>query len=289
MQCNHCGAPLPTGAASCPACGHPTPYNTSGQAAYDPAGTMPSYQEGTPPPPPSPVTNYGLSGGFPYSPAPTDPYSPPPPPGPYAPGAQPPYGPPATAPRQSNLGKVLLITGAILLVVIAACCGGFFLLTRSASQTLSLVDATATSSAATASAENATARSLLTPTPTPTSSPSGSPIAASAAAIITKVQMADQVNDVIPTHLTTTFKTGQVIYATFEIKKGSSGYAQAKWYLDYTKVLNSKILQIQANYDAGYFAARYRLAGQGTVEIYWCSTSDCSDAQLAQVATFSVE
>lgn len=281
---------LPPGALSCPVCGNPTPYNTAGQTSH----------EGTPPPPPTPATHYGPSGGSPYGPSPSDPYSSPSPPlGPYAPGGQPLYGPPTTPPRQSNLGKVLLITGAILLVVIGACCGGFFCLTSGTTASLVsfLSGVSPTAFTATALAGSPTATTPPTPTASPTApssysqgpSPSGSPIAAPAAAIITKVQMADQVNDVIPTHLTTTFKTGETIYATFEIKKGSSGYAQAKWYLDYSKVLDSKILQIQTNYDAGYFAARYHLAGQGTVEIYWCSTSNCSDAQLAQVATFTVE
>jgi hypothetical protein len=194
---------------------------------------------------------------------------------------------------------VLLIVGAILLVIVAACCGGFFIIARNASNSVvSSLNGTATAVAATASADEATANSLLTPTATPTTptssnqqgpSPSGSPIVPSAAAIVTKVQMADQVKDVAPTHLTTTFKIHQTIYATFEIKSGSNGYMVAKWYLDNVHAFDNKVLQVQPDYNAGYFAGYYNLAGQGAVEIYWCTTSDCSDAQLAQVATFTVE
>ncbi|WP_141727763.1 zinc ribbon domain-containing protein [Thermogemmatispora onikobensis] len=299
MQCNRCGAALPTGAASCPVCGNPTPYNLAGQTPYDPTVAATPQQE-TPPPPPA--TNYGPQGGFPYGTPnmPTDPYSPPPV-GPYAPGGPGPYGPPPTPPRKSNLGKVLLITGVVLLVIVAACCGGLFLLARNASNTVvSSINATATAVAATAAAEEGTANSLLTPTATeaPTTpassnqqgpSPSGSPIVTSASAIVTKVQMADQVKDVAPTHLTSTFKTHQTIYATFEIKSGSSGYMVAKWYLNNLHAFDNKILQVKPDYDAGYFAGYYNLAGQGAVEIYWCTTSDCSDAQLAQVATFTVQ
>ncbi|GER82363.1 MAG: zinc ribbon domain-containing protein [Thermogemmatispora sp.] len=299
MQCNRCGAALPTGAASCPVCGNPTPYNLASQTPYDPTvAAIPS--QGTPPPPPA--TNYGPQGSSPYGPPsmPTDPYSPSPV-GPYVPGGPGPYGPPPTPPRKSNLGKVLLIVGAVLLVIVAACCGGFFIIARNASNNVvSSINATATAIAATASAEEGTASSLLTPTTTvaPTTSapsnqqgpsPSGSPIATSASAIVTKVQMADQVNDVTPTHLTSTFKTHQTIYATFEIKSGNSGYMVAKWYLNNVHAFDNKVLQVKPGYDAGYFAGYYNLAGQGAVEIYWCTTSDCSDAQLAQVATFTVE
>ncbi|MBX5459175.1 MAG: hypothetical protein IRZ31_19965, partial [Thermogemmatispora sp.] len=266
---------------------------------YDPtvAATPP---QGTPlPPPPPPATHYGPQGGSSYgSPnIPTDPYSSPPV-GPYAPSGPGPYGPPPTPPRKSNLGKVLLIVGAVLLVIVAACCGTFFIIARNASNNVvSSLNATATAIAATASAEESTASSSLTPTTTvaPTTSnqqgpsPSGSPIAPSASAIVTKVQMADQVNDVTPTHLASTFKTHQTIYATFQIKSGNSGYMVAKWYLNDVHAFDNKILQVKSSYDAGYFAGYYNLAGQGAVEIYWCTTSDCSDAQLAQVATFTVE
>ena len=100
MNCTSCGAKLPPGAASCPVCGMPTPYNVTGQrgntsqddptiASYGGNPPMPStYYSGNPPTPSSggnpPTPSYPYTGGNP--PTPSTPYNAPPPPTGY--GAQ---------------------------------------------------------------------------------------------------------------------------------------------------------------------------------------------------------
>jgi hypothetical protein len=299
MQCNRCGAALPTGASSCPVCGNPTPYNV-GQGSYDPTALASSPYGAPPPPAGLPPTNYGAS--------PLNPYEAPPPPAtPYGasqsgtygtpPPVPNPYGPPP-APRKSNVGRVLLIIGIIVFILLAACIGSLIYVVHTASNsvttTVNNLNAPLTAEAATATAVVATANSTMDTTPTTTTgtnpsgpSPSGSPVSTSAAAIITSIQMADQVNGITPTHLTTTFKVHQTIYATFQLS-GQNGYAVASWYLDGIHAFNSKVLTVKSDYTGGYFSAFYNRAGQGAVELYWCTKSDCSDAQLAQTTTFII-
>ena len=62
---------------------------------------------------------------------------------------------------------------------------------------------------------------------------------------------------------------------------------QAKLYSN-TTYIGDKILTVQSQYDHGYFSVRLDTAATGTVELYWCTQSDCSDAKLANVVTFTV-
>ncbi len=75
MNCTSCGANLPQGAAQCPLCGNPTPYNVAKPASspqYDPTVVTPQPGPGNPPQidptiaaspfggtPPPPSTAYG--------------------------------------------------------------------------------------------------------------------------------------------------------------------------------------------------------------------------------------
>jgi flagellar basal body-associated protein FliL len=312
MQCNRCGAVLPSGALSCPVCGNPTPYNQQEPGQYGSAAT-PSPYESTPPPgygsPPASSANpYGPSTPGPYPDVPPTFYPPQPTPGPYPPQPTPGLYPPQPPPRKSNVGRVLLIIGIILLLIVVACVGAGFLIARNIgnSVTTSLnaaatadAAATATADAAALNQENATATAdaatataaaaTVTAAQTPTGSgpsPSGSPISTSASAIITNLQMADQVSNTLPTHVTNTFKVNQRVYATFKVTR-QSGYVMAKWYLNGAFGTSDK-LQITAGDTSGYFSIVYFVPGQGAVELYYCTASDCSDAQLAQVASFTV-
>jgi len=120
-------------------------------------------------------------------------------------------------------------------------------------------------------------------------SPSGSPVDTTAAAIITNPQTASAVDsNYLPTKVTSNFSIGQTVYVTFHLNtNGQTGYAQAKLYSDTTYVGN-KILTVQTGYDHGYFSVELNTTATGTVELYWCTQSNCSDAKLANQVTFHV-
>jgi len=138
---------------------------------------------------------------------------------------------------------------------------------------------------------NATATlTAIVPTPTP-ASPSGSPIVPSAAAILANPKLASAIdNNYNPTALTNTFTINQKAFVTFTISTGGqSGYARAKWYINGKLDFTNSIISIQSSFDHGFFRDILGTAGNGVVELYWCTQSDCSDEQLAAVATFTVQ
>lgn len=323
MNCNSCGANLPPGTAFCTLCGAPTPYNaqpSSSSPQFDPTvmapqpgspgnspqidPTMlasPSSPYGSPDAPPPPSTGYGApSYGAPSYGAP------PPPVSPYQPnqynaGAPPVggYGQPGTygafqqppKPR-SKLGLILGIIGGVLLLICIGTCAVVYQASKSGVSTINTL-ATTTSATETAAISTVTAvTSDLTPTTgsNQTTAPSGQSVDATAASIITNPQMSSAVDsNYKPTKVSSTFTTGQAIYATFTISDSSpAGYILGKWYSDGTYAFSSDILKSSAGGGAGYLAARYNKTTQGAVEIYWCSQKDCSDAKLADVINFSV-
>src|SRR6266704_1103844 len=315
MNCSSCGSNLPAGAAVCPVCGVPTPYNVSGgPQQYQP--TVPSSPYGAPQPSndptyisspygapsqqPIPSTSYGSQpydpsqqnpyGSAPANPygAPTNPYGSAMPQDPYSAPAMQPQGYPGGFPtpgqppkRKSRVG---LIIGIIVGVLVLACVGLIIAISALARSGVSTVNTTAT----------VTAASQTTPTSTQPSStaPSGSPVVPSAAAILSNLKTASAIdNNYNPTTLSTTFTTSQKAYVTYSINTGGQkGYALSKWYLngklDYT---STPPLQVKADYDHGFFSdPGFAAAGNGAVELYWCTQSDCSDAQLASFINFTV-
>ncbi len=320
MNCNSCGANLPPGAAQCPLCGNPTPYNAARSASspqYDPTVVAPQPGPGSSPQI-DPTVISSPYGGTPTAYG-TPPYGAPPPPNPYntppaAPNpydmsppqqnlygtpplqqgdyvAPPPqqggiygYGTPPPPKRRSRLG---LILGIVALVLVLACAGISFAVYQGLKQTvnplLSSVNATTTAIAATATSATNT-------TPTTSGAPSGLTIDPTAASIITNAQMASGVDSNFkPTTVTSTFVTKQTIYATFKIDPNapSDGFVEGKWYSDGTFAFTSKKLAVKADF-VGYLSAEYNVSTQGTVELYWCVQSDCSDAKLADVVNFTV-
>jgi hypothetical protein len=215
-----------------------------------PYSTPQQYSYEAPPPPPPPANVYG-------APPPPNAYG-----APYAPSAGsyiPPVQPPTPPTRRKGPG-VGLIIGIIVLVLLVV--GGGLLAIRAASSTVTLTAITA---------------------------PSGAQIDPAAAAIITKAQTSSAIdsND-FPSQLTSNFKVGQNVYVTFNLAtNGQSGYTEAKLYSNTTFVGN-KILTIQSNFDHGYFTVTLNKAATGTVELYWCAQSDCSDAKLATFVSFTV-
>ena len=312
MQCSTCGFTLPEGAGFCTNCG--TKLFSQGNVGNQPAGSSQveptiaassSYQ----PPPMNqspnqqavPPTVYGTpystpqqySNEAPPPPPPANVYGTPPPPNTYGtsypqtPGSYVPQGQPSTPPARKGPG-VGLIIGIIVLVLVVV--GGGLLAIRAATGgSTNNSTATVTPTATTASS---TATTATTPVATPTSgttSPSGAQIDPAAAAIITKAQTSSSIdsND-FPTNVTSNFAVKQNVYVTFNLTtNGQSGFAEAKLYSDSTFVGN-KILTIQSNFDHGYFTASLNQASTGTVELYWCTQSNCSDGKLATFVTFTV-
>ncbi|GAC1349418.1 MAG: hypothetical protein NVSMB27_22390 [Ktedonobacteraceae bacterium] len=273
---------------------------------------------GTPPP----STAYGSSpyGDYPAQP---NPYNAPPPPqqNPY--GAPPPqqypaYGAPPIPPQQAGYGvsqqpgamystppppkrrsRVGLIIGIVLLVLLLACVGisvaVYQGLKNGVNTVISSAQSTATAVEATASASSNITPTITSTGTTPTTSsgqttaPSGLSIDPSAAALITSPQMASAIDkNFNPTTVTSTFVTKQTIYVTFKIDaSASNGYVHGKWYSNGKFAFASDPLAAQGGF-VGYLAAEYNIATQGTVELYWCTVKDCSDAKLADVVNFTV-
>ncbi len=312
MQCSTCGFSLPEGAAFCTNCG--TKMYSQGNAGNQPAGSSQveptiaassSYQ--TPPMNPSPnqqavpPTVYGepystpqqYSYEAPPPPPPVNVYGAPPPSNaygaPYAqtPGSYVPPGQPPTPPTRRKGPGVGLIIGIIVLVLLVVGGGLLAIHAASSGSKTSTVTPTATTAPSTPTT-SITPTTAVTPT-TGGTTPSGAQIDPAAAAIITKAQTASAIdsND-FPSQLTSNFTVGQNVYVTFNlVTNGQSGYTEAKLYSNTTFVGN-KILTIQSNFDHGFFTVTLNQASTGTVELYWCTQSDCSDAKLATFVTFTV-
>jgi hypothetical protein len=244
------------------------PYSTPQQYSYEA------------PPPPPPANPYGASQpqnayGTPYAQTPGYGQTP----GAYVPG-QPPTPPPS---RKGP--RVGLIVGIVALVLVIVIVGVLALRGASSGSTTNNVTPTATTA-------SSTATTATTPAVTPTSastSPSGAQVDPTAATIITKAQTSSAIdsND-FPTNVTSNFAVKQNVYVTFNLTtNGQSGFTEAKLYSDKTFVGN-KILTIQSNFDHGYFTATLNQPSTGTVELYWCTKSDCSDGKLATFVTFTV-
>ncbi len=298
MNCTSCGANLPPGAASCPLCGNPTPYNVSAPSgSYDPTVAASSY--GTPPPPsgaPTPPysapTAYG-SPAYGAPPNPPDPYGssnayvPPPPPmqQPVYPGQ---FGSQMQGPQQkpkSKLPLILGIVGGVLLLLCIGACALIYAASKNAPTTTTNTPTTTTTT-------NTTPAPTTGTTPgSSTTGPSGQAIVPAAAAIITNAKMTSAVDsNYQPTNPTTTFTLNQNIYVTFDLHLTQKGYAVAKWYDGTDLIHTSKILSLQdTSYTVGYFGVQYlQPTSNGAVELYWCTQPDCSDGQLAAFLNFTV-
>lgn len=319
MKCSSCGSSLPVGAAVCPVCGVPTPYNVSGgPQQYQPTVPAPPYGApqssndptyisspyGAPSQQPIPPTSYGSqsydpsqqnpygsapanpygASTYPYGSAvPQDPYSAPAMQPQAYPGGFPPPGQPPK--RKSRVGLIIAIIAGVLVL---GCAGLIIAIGALARSGVSTVNTALTSTAATV-----TAAAQTTPVSTQPSSaaPSGSPVVPSAAAILDNLKMASAIdNNYNPTTLSTTFTTNQKVFVTYSINTGGKpGYALSKWYINGTLDSTSTPLQIQANFDHGFFRnSGFTTTGIGAVELYWCTQSDCSDEQLAAFTTFTV-
>lgn len=312
MQCSTCGNSLPAGATFCTNCGAKVysqgspgsqPYGSQVEptiAASSSFDAPPNAQQpGQPPVPPTAYgsPSYNQPQQFPYEapPPPPPPYSysaPPSPPGTY--GAPPTYGTPyppqpgsytppvqPPPPRRKGPGVGLIIGIVVLLLLVV---GGGILALRAATGN----PQTSTNTPTVATSSPTPTTPAVTPTQ-PSQVPSGATIDPTAATIVTKAQTSSAIDsNYYPTKVSNNFTVGQDIYVTFNLAtNGQSGYAEAKLYSD-TSYVGNKILTVQSTYDHGYFTVKLNQASTGTVELYWCAQSDCSDAKLATFVTFTV-
>jgi len=107
---------------------------------------------------------------------------------------------------------------------------------------------------------------------------------------INNAQMASAINSssLQPTQLTTTFKTNQKIYVTFQLHPaGHTGAVCLLWYLN-GQQLTPYSFPVSANSKLSYAYAMYGGTGAAYVEIYWASTTQCTGQLLAQHVDFTV-
>lgn len=196
--------------------------------------------------------------------------------------------PPAQPPRKKgpNVGLIIGIVVLLLLLI-----GGGVLALKGLNHPGGQTN-TNTPTTGTTATQGTTPTQGVTTTPTTnnqTPSPSGSPINSGAAAIITNLQTASKIDgNYLPINLTNQFKAGDTVYVTYHLHLTQSGYVEAKVYLDGILGAQKSLTVTVGNFDHGYFGIPYKQAGAGAFELYWCLQSNCSDEQLAGVATFTV-
>lgn len=91
-----------------------------------------------------------------------------------------------------------------------------------------------------------------------------------------------------PIQLTTTFKMKQAIYVFFQIHSaGQYGAVCLLWYAN-NRVFFPYALPVYPNEQTSYSFVSYDGTGSGYVELYWASTTSCTDKVLAQRVNFTV-
>ena len=318
MQCHNCGTQLSLGVQFCPNCGTAAPDHVSQAAPIDPTVVASPYQ-----PSPIPPTSYGAPPPPPSNMPVSDPYAGSSTPPVYnMPGQQTPYGynatpmpqasnsyqqytpipnynpaqpfpmPPTTPSRKNPTGLIIGITAAVLIVIIV---GLFVILPKPVSK-----PTTPESTTNTQNSNTSTPNVEITPTPVPNTNsstgPSGNTIDPTAASIVIDPQTSTDVNTdtAAPINPGTTFKTSTDFYVTFKLNNNAfdfsknTGYVSGKFYARSQLAFSANPITIDHITSGGYFKIYYNVATPGTAELYWCQQSDCSDAKLAQIVTFTV-
>jgi hypothetical protein len=280
MKCSSCGLPLsPTHTpTNCPRCGTPTqaasatsqPQNQHAYweptAVVDPGGTPPPNYEwaqnvqNPPPYSPSPQPAQMLSGQS------------------YQPGYPP--TPPPTGSRNTQLGFIVaglcILAGAFILIFVYFLATG---LSGNNSNTSTTITGTSTPNV---SATTATTATTATAIPSQTTFPGQQ--------YVDNAQMSAAVdpNTLQPSQLTTTFKSNQKIYVSFqEHPNGHAGAVCIIWYLNSKQITNFS-LPVSATSKYSYAYSIYGGSGPAYVELYWASTTQCTDQVLAQHVDFTV-
>lgn len=280
MKCTSCGLPIsPTHTpTTCPRCGTPTdPASPSKQPQYqyaywepsnvvDAGGAPPNYQPAlnvqSPPLHSSPPQSGQMWSGQVYQPG-------------YPPHATPPNGS-----RNTKLGFILaglcILAGSLILIFVYFLAVG--LQGGNSSNSVSLTSTPKVSTFTPTTGPTATA----VPTQTATTYPGQH--------FIDNAQMSAAVdpNSLQPSQVTTTFRTGQKIYVSFQVHpNGHAGAVCIIWYLQSKQITNFSI-PVSATSRHSYAYAIYGGSGPAHVELYWASNIQCSDQVLAQHIDFAV-
>ena len=284
MKCTNCGLPLspshtPT---NCPRCGTPIGSDQKATPApmehssFNPEVTqMPGYRQGVPPTFPSQVPQQPVPPGQMWSQGPLS-----------QPGlfqqTSLPRPPQAKSPfytHNAKLGFIVaglcILTCALILVFV------YFMASGSTG---------GNSNNTTASIPSPVSSPTMTATSTATTAPSPTASVYPGQQYIDNAQMASSIDTSSsqPTQLTTTFKTNQKIYVTFQLHPASqNGAVCLFWYLN-GKQTTQYSFAVSANSKLSYAYANYDEPGAAYVEIYWASTSQCTDQVLAQHVDFTV-
>jgi hypothetical protein len=123
---------------------------------------------------------------------------------------------------------------------------------------------------------------LSLPTATPTPDFPGK-------AYIDNAQMASSIdyNTASPSQITTTFKVMEKIFVTFMLHPVTGGAVCLTWYIN-QKQFSEFQFSVDAVPQHAFSYAYASIPGQGSVNIYWASSTACSDKQLAQTVNFTV-
>src|SRR5579884_2533307 len=125
---------------------------------------------------------------------------------------------------------------------------------------------------------------ITTPKPVATATATGN----SGQKYIDNAQMASAVDTQTAEPITpaTTFQSGQVIYVTFSVHANTVGAACLYWYLQDQLIVHFQMTVGTVTQD--YSWAYYQGNGAAHVDIYWASTTACTDKVLAQSVNFTV-
>ena len=287
MKCTNCGLPLSPSRTDpiCPRCGTPTgsgqkATSTQAQQQYQQVywGNAGTVQAGAGIPPQNEQwaqTAQGSPSNLPLSPLPE-----------YQQGVvQPAFSQPRTRPlaprairpptsRNTRLGFIVaglcVLTGGFILILVY-----FMAIGLPGGNSNNTVAPPVVSKATTA--------------PTATTAPSPTATVYPGQQYIDNAQMASAINATRqPTQLSTTFKTNQKIYVTFQLHPaGHGGAVCLLWYLNGRQV-SQYSFPVSANSRLSYAYSIYGSTGTAYVEIYWASTPQCTDQVLAQHVDFTV-
>lgn len=131
-----------------------------------------------------------------------------------------------------------------------------------------------------------TPQTVTSPSPTPTSNPSPTPTPFPGQQYIDNAQLSSSPPPSL--QVTSTFKTGQKIYAVFDLHpQGQSGEVCLVWYLNGQQATSYQFA-VSGNNHTSYAYAILGSAGSGYVDLYWANNASCSNSQLAQQVNFTV-
>jgi hypothetical protein len=195
------------------------------------------------------------------------------------------------APSFYNAQKNNLLAPRVGFTIAGTCIAAgtlILLLVFALARTLPQNDAAQTNQQTGQSSQAATAS---TPTPEPTTAPSPTPSPTLGDQhYFSGAQLGSEINNntaqlVTPTN---SFKLHQKIFVTFQVHTGTQvGAACLLWHWGNNSQSQFQF-QLQGSSGSAYSFMPAEASGAGKVEIYYASTTDCSDKMLEQTADFSV-